>query len=222
MEAKAWNERYAAAERVWSVEPNVWVVEVVDGLEAAPTGAAGARAARCGAPRAGSMSPGRALDLACGEGRNAVWLAERGWRVTAVDFSAVALNRGRAASSAVKWIEADVVTWTPRDQAAFDLVALVYLHLPPAERRTVLGTATASLAPGGTLAVIGHDRRNLAEGVGGPQVPEILLDPGEVADELAALDIVRAETVPRPTPDGVALDTLVVARRPAPEPVDLR
>jgi SAM-dependent methyltransferase len=190
VDAKEWDTRYAAAERVWSVEPNMWVVEVVDDLP-----------------------PGRALDVACGEGRNAVWLAERGWQVTAVDFSAVALARGRTASDAVEWIEADVVAWAP-PPGAYDLVLVVYLHLTPGDRRAVLGRAAASLAPGGTLAVIGHDRRNLAEGVGGPQVPEILLDPAEVATELGSLAVARAETVTRPTPDGTALDTLVVARRP--------
>lgn len=190
MDAHEWNARYAAAERVWSVEPNIWVVEVADDL-----------------------APGRALDLACGEGRNAVWLATKGWRVTAVDFSAVALARGRAASDAVEWIEADVATWIP-PLRAFDLVLIVYLHLPADDRTTVLTHAAASLAPGGVLAVIGHDRRNISEGVGGPQVPEILLDPGEVAADLGGLVTTRAETVQRPTPEGIALDTLVVAGRP--------
>ena len=113
MDADAWDQRYAAAERVWSVEPNVWLAQV-----------------------ARDLSPGRALDLACGEGRNAVWLAERGWRVTAVDFSAVALARGRAGSEEVEWVEADVRAWAPPVDA-FDLVAIVYLHLPPDERRGV-------------------------------------------------------------------------------------
>jgi SAM-dependent methyltransferase len=209
MDAEAWNQRYAAAERVWSVEPNVWVVQVVDGLPA-------------------DRPPGRALDLACGEGRNAVWLADRGWRVTAVDFSAVALARGRVgsvgsggsggadAAGAVEWIEADVVSWAPAPGTAFDLVIVAYLHLPSADRRTVLTRAASWLASGGTIAVIGHDRRNIAEGVGGPQVPEILLDPGEVAGDLrgpGGLHVDRADTVERPTADGVALDTLVVASR---------
>jgi len=188
MDADAWDQRYAAAERVWSVEPNVWLAQV-----------------------ARDLPPGRALDLACGEGRNAVWLAERGWRVTAVDFSAVALARGRAGSEEVEWVEADVRAWAPPVDA-FDLVAIVYLHLPPDERRGVLAAARAALAPGGTLAVIGHDVRNLSDGVGGPQEPAILLDPAAVAAELAGLDVERAETVARPTPAGDALDTLVVAR----------
>ncbi|HET6949529.1 MAG TPA: class I SAM-dependent methyltransferase [Acidimicrobiales bacterium] len=191
MDADDWDQRYAAAERVWSVEPNVWLAEV-----------------------AGDLPPGRALDLACGEGRNAVWLAGRGWRVTAVDFSSVALDRGRAAAPAVEWVAADVRTWVP-PAAAFDLVAIVYLHLPPAERAAVLAAARDGLAPGGTLVVIGHDVRNLAEGTGGPQDPDILLDPGTVAAELAGLEVERAATVVRPTPQGDALDTLVVARRPA-------
>jgi SAM-dependent methyltransferase len=191
VDADAWDQRYAAAERVWSVEPNVWLAGV-----------------------ARDLPPGRALDLACGEGRNAVWLAGRGWRVTAVDFSAVALARGRAASEEVEWVDADVRAWVPPVDA-FDLVGIVYLHLPSDERRDVLAAATAALAPGGTLAVIGHDVRNLAEGVGGPQEPDILLDPGAVAAELAGLDVDQAETVTRPTPAGDALDTLVVARRVA-------
>jgi SAM-dependent methyltransferase len=202
MDAHEWDERYAAVERVWSVEPNRWLEEV-----------------------SRDLPPGRALDLACGEGRNAVWLADRGWRVTAVDFSTVALDRGRAASHAVEWIDADVRAWPP-PPAAFDLVALVYLHLPPVERRAVLAGAAGATAPGATLVVIGHDRRNIAEGVGGPQDPDILLDPAEVTAELRAaresegdgegvnarLEVTRAETVVRPTPAGAALDTLVVAR----------
>jgi SAM-dependent methyltransferase len=201
MDADAWDQRYAAAERVWSVEPNAWLAEV-----------------------AADLDPSRALDLACGEGRNAVWLAARGWRVTAVDFSAVALARGRAVSAAVDWVEADVRAWTPpspEGEGAFDLVAMVYLHLPPAEREAVVGTARRAVAPGGTVVVIGHDVRNLAEGVGGPQDPAILLDPRTVATELSAaggdgpgLSVVRAETVARPTPAGDALDTIVVARSP--------
>lgn len=190
MDADAWNERYAAAERVWSVEPNIWFAEV-----------------------AASLPPGRALDLACGEGRNAVWLAERGWHVTAIDFAGVALDRGRAASSAVEWVEADVRRWVP-PRAAFDLVGIVYLHLSPDERRTVLASAVAALAASGTLAVIGHDVGNLAEGVGGPQDATILLSPDAVARELAALgvEVTRAGVVERPTDAGTALDTLVVAQ----------
>ena len=227
MDADAWDARYATTDRMWSVEPNMWLEEVVAGLPPSGSpGAPGAPATESGSSavpgeRASAGSAGRALDLACGEGRNALWLAEQGWTVTAVDFSAVALERGRSAAGgdAVSWVEADVLTWTP-PAGAFDLVALVYLHLEDDERRAVLARSVASLAPGGTLVVIGHDRRNLTEGVGGPPIAHILLDPTVVAAELAAampspgLDVVRADTVPRPTPEGTALYTLVVARRP--------
>jgi SAM-dependent methyltransferase len=195
-----WDRRYAAAELLWSAEPNRFLAAEVAGL-----------------------APGRALDLACGEGRNALWLAERGWRVTAVDFSPVALGRARelAGRRAVEvgWVEADVRTWVP-PIGAFDLVALLYLQLPPGERRGVLAAAASALAPGGTLLLVAHDLANLAEGHGGPQDPAVLTTHGEVTAELAGLLIERAERVERPVslPDGGearALDTLVRASRPA-------
>ncbi|MFL6133228.1 MAG: class I SAM-dependent methyltransferase, partial [Nocardioidaceae bacterium] len=73
MDARAWDERYAASELIWSATPNRFV-------EAELT----------------SLPPGRAVDLAAGEGRNALWLADRGWHVTAVDFSLAGLDKGRA------------------------------------------------------------------------------------------------------------------------------
>lgn len=188
MDAEGWDERYRAADRVWSVEPNVWLVEATAGL-----------------------TPGRALDLACGEGRNAIWLHQQGWDVTAVDFSQVAIRKGIDADPAVEWICADVRTWEP--PGTYELVAVVYLHLPADERRTVLATAAGVVAPGGALVVIGHDVRNVAEGVGGPQDVSILLDPAVVAGELTGLEVIRADTVERPVGDAVALDALVVAHR---------
>ncbi len=119
-----------------------------------------------------SLAPGRALDLACGEGRNALWLAGKGWQVTAVDFSAVGLEKARRLASERELelilVEADVVEWEP-PVASFDLVVLMYLHLPAGARRRVLGAATRGLAPGATLLVVGHDSTNLTEGVGGPK-----------------------------------------------------
>lgn len=164
------------------------------------------------------LEPGRALDLACGAGRNAVWLAERGWRVTAVDFSPVALAeaRGLAADRGVdpEWIEADVVEWEP-PAAAFDLVVLLYLQVPPGERKRALGHAARALAAGGMLLVVGHDTRNLTEGWGGPKNPDVLYTAGDLAADLPGLAIVRAEQVPRPveTEEGerVAIDALVLA-----------
>jgi len=201
VDSSAWDERYAASpEPVWGVEPNRFVVESVDGLTA-----------------------GTALDLAAGEGRNAVWLAERGWRVTAVDFSPVAVERGRELAAhrgvPVEWRVADVTAYRPVP-GSYDLVLIAYLHLPAGELARVLDAARRSLRPGGTLVVVGHDRANLTGGTGGPQDPAILLTPEAVVDGLAGLRIQRAETARRPVPtsDGGsvdALDTVVVATRPA-------
>ena len=200
MDRDAWNARYADAELVWSAEPNRFLVQEVAGL-----------------------TPGRALDLGAGEGRNAIWLAERGWRATAVDFSGVGLQKARGLAEArgveVNWVEADLRSYSPaRD--AFDLVALIYIHLPDEERRAVVRRAADAVAAGGTLLVIGHDRSNLREGYGGPQDPTILFSPDDIIDDLAGIEglrVVRADLVVRPvmTDDGErsATDALVRAER---------
>jgi SAM-dependent methyltransferase len=165
-----------------------------------------------------TLPPGRALDLACGAGRNAVWLARRGWRVTGVDFSDVALQaaRGLAASARVdvEWIEADAVTW-PAESRAYDLVAVMYLQLPAAERRAALARAAAAVRPGGTLLVVGHDLLNLTEGVGGPTQADVLFTPDDVAAEIGGLVVEKSERVRRAV-EGAgrdAIDALVRARR---------
>src|SRR5689334_5266073 len=112
MDAAAWDERYAAADLVWSAEPNRFVAEEL-----------------------ADLPPGRALDLATGEGRNAIWLARRGWDVTGVDFSQVALDKGRrlAGDTVVRWVCADATRW--EEPASYDLVLLAYLQLPAEGRR---------------------------------------------------------------------------------------
>ncbi|MGH3441359.1 MAG: class I SAM-dependent methyltransferase [Nitriliruptorales bacterium] len=195
MDASDWDLRYREHELVWSVEPNRFLVEEV-----------------------GDLAPGRALDLACGEGRNAIWLAERGWEVTAVDFSQVAIDKARrlaaARSADVDWVRADVTAWAPDDPAAFDLVAVLYLHLPPTQRRDLFARLAGWVVGGGTVLVVGHDRENIEHGYGGPPYPEILLTP-DMAAELDGLDILKAGRVDRPveTEDGtaVAIDTLLRA-----------
>lgn len=168
-----------------------------------------------------ALEPGRALDLACGPGRNAVWLAERGWRVTAVDFSEVALSAARRLARArgvqVEWLRADVLDFQPEVEA-YDLVAVMYLQLPPRERRHVLGMARDSVAPSGILFVVAHDLLNLTQGAGGPSNPAVLYTPAELADDVRPLMVERAERVFRPVagsvPGPVAVDALVKARRP--------
>lgn len=169
-----------------------------------------------------ALPPGRALDVACGAGRNAVWLARRGWAVTGVDFSDVALRAARelAASAGVEveWIEADAVTWIP-PRRAYDLVTVMYLQLPAPERRAALGHAADAVGPGGTLLVVGHDLLNLTEGWGGPTQAEVLFTPEDVVSEIGGLVIESARRVRRAVAEGAgareAIDALVRARRPA-------
>ena len=193
-----WNARYAAAELLWTAEPNRRFASEVEDLE-----------------------PGRALDLACGEGRNAVWLAERGWRTTGVDFSDVALAKAeRLAASRgveVEWVLADVLEHEP-ERGAFELVAVLYLQLPHEQLAEVLHTSVGALAPGGTLVVLGHDTTNLTHGHGGPRDASVLFTPEDVVPHLERLVVERAEKVPRTVPledgEATAIDALVRARRP--------
>ena len=189
-----WDERHAARDPIESFEPDPTLVDEI-----------------------GSLRPGRALDLGAGDGRNAIWLASQGWHVTAVDFSGVALDRGRALATArgvrVEWQLADLLEWSP-GVGGFDLVTLFFIHLPPDERRAVYARAAAAVAPGGTLLIVGHDRTNLADGVGGPQDPTVLFTPGEVAADLAGFRVDRAEVVRRRAPDGRGpIDAIVRAVR---------
>jgi SAM-dependent methyltransferase len=189
MQAPDWDARYAEKAQ-WSADPNPLVAELVAGLP-----------------------PGRAVDLAAGEGRHARWLAGRGWDVTAVDFSAVGLDRGRAApdGDAVRWVVADVLTWAPTDPV--DLVLVAYLHLPEADTVALLTRAVGWLRPGGRLLVLGHDVDNLVRGVGGPQDAAILHSVDRLGPVAALLEVDRLAQVERQTPAGTALDTLLVGRR---------
>jgi SAM-dependent methyltransferase len=163
----------------------------------------------------GGWPPGTALDLGAGEGRHALWLAERGWRVTAVDFSSVGIERGRVLARErgldVDWVVADATTWTPEEGRTHDLVLVAYLHLP----EDVLSRAARWLAPGGALVVVGHALRNLTEGVGGPQDPAILHTTEQLRAAATGLDVERCEEVVRATDTGDAIDVVLVARRPA-------
>jgi len=197
MKSQDWDQRYATTELVWGAGPNRFLVsEVAD------------------------LTPGRALDLGCGEGRNAIWLAERGWRVSGVDFSQAGLDKARRLAVdrgvEVTWVRADLLDYEP-DHGAFDLVILMYIHLPAAQLADVMKTASAALAPGGTLLVVGHDLLNLSQGHGGPQDPELLFTPADIERVLPGLGIERAESVLRPvTVEGrevSAIDALVRAKK---------
>ncbi|WP_144124878.1 class I SAM-dependent methyltransferase [Catellatospora sichuanensis] len=203
MDAEDWNRRYAAADLVWSAEPNRFVAAALDGLP-----------------------PGRALDLASGEGRNALWLAGKGWRVTAIDYAQIAVDKGRERARQdrldVDWTVGDVLAYLPPAEG-FDLVLIAYLHLPPGQMAQVWALATRAVAPGGTLFAIGHDRTNPTHGTGGPQDPDLLWVPEELTRTLVAdgLTVDRAERVQREvaTDEGPrqAVDTLLQAHAPVPD-----
>ncbi len=166
------------------------------------------------------LAPGRALEVGCGSGTNAIWLASWGWRVTAVDWSAVALANGRASGHAagveIEWLERNLLEWAPPHRA-FDLVTIVYLHLPIEERDAVYAAAVAAVAPGGRFVMVGHDRINATEGVGGPP-SERLFTADEIAGPLVAadptLEVERAAVIRRAAPpERAPIDALLVVRR---------
>jgi 2-polyprenyl-3-methyl-5-hydroxy-6-metoxy-1,4-benzoquinol methylase len=174
MQREDWDRRYADVENLWATKPNRFLVAEVAGLPV-----------------------GRALDVACGEGQNAIWLASLGWEVTGVDFSQVAIRKATARAERdgidVRFVCADLVEYELA-RASYDLVLVMYLHIPSTRRRAVHEKAVAAVAPGGTFLLIGHD----------------------LASELPGVEIEKATTALRDV-DGEerdAIDTLVRARRP--------
>lgn len=170
MDAEEWDQRYRETTLLWTAGPNQWVEQ-----------------------HTAHLPPGRALDLAAGEGRNAFWLAERGWQVTAVDFSPVGIDKARelatqrdtASASRIRWVVDDVLTYSP--DMRYDLVLVIYLHLHAEQRRTAFRNAASAFAPGGTLLVIGHHSDNLTHGVGGPPDPAVLYNQHDIVADLDTL-----------------------------------
>lgn len=205
MDAADWDRRYSASDTVWSLTPNQFV------------------ASECAA-----LTPGRAVDLAAGEGRNAIWLAAQGWAVTAVDFSTVAIERGRSRDpqGRVDWVVDDALTAPLPD---VDLALICYLQLPGDQRRAVVRRAFDALSPGGTLLFVAHDLTNLTEGTGGPQDAAVLCTADDVLGDLRADSsnsmvvesagrVARVVSTPdthahRGEPSRTAWDTLVRVRR---------
>ena len=196
MDQNAWDERYRDKELLWKTEPNQFLVEAVAGLK-----------------------PGKALDLAAGEGRNAIWLAEEGWDVEAVDWSDVGLDKGRELAdrlgAKVAFSQEDLLTWLPSTEA-YDLVVIAYFQIQQMERQRVWRGAARAVRAGGRLVVVGHDSDNLERGYGGPQHAEVLYSTDEVVGVVADhLEVTRAEQMIRlvETDDGVreAFDNIVIA-----------
>ena len=197
VDAADWDRKYEGRELVYGEAPNATLVEVATTLER-----------------------GRALDLASGQGRNAIWLATRGWTVDAVDFSSVALTKAsRVAASAPRsvrerltWVHADVTQLSTEPN--YDLVLMFYLHLPPNERRAAVSTAVSALKPDGILMILGHHTANIESGIGGPQEAEILYTPEDLASDIGSrLTVLTAENRYRDVTGGTAIDALLLASR---------
>jgi SAM-dependent methyltransferase len=137
-EQSSWDERYGGEGRIWSGRPNAVLVD-----------------------EAGDLTPGRAVDLGCGEGGDAIWLAERGWQVTALDFSEAGLTRAaahaadRGVADRVEWRQADLRSWRPGGEQ-WDLVTSHFLHLLDDGMLEATRRMAEAVAPGGTLIVVGH------------------------------------------------------------------
>jgi thioredoxin reductase/SAM-dependent methyltransferase len=154
------------------------------------------------ATEAADLPPGRALDAGAGEGGDAVWLARRGWAVTALDLSRTALDRAaaavEAAGVALDTRQADVSSWEPGDER-WDLVTASFLHFLPPTRDDVLRRLAGAVAPGGTLLVTMHDGGDLSRGVQRPGLPEWYATGEQLAAVLDAGDweVEVAESRPR-------------------------
>jgi thioredoxin reductase/SAM-dependent methyltransferase len=183
----AWEARYRERPAIWSGRPNPQLVAEVDGRPA-----------------------GRALDVGCGEGADAVWLAERGWRVSAVDISTTALERaaahaegaGTEVAARIDWQHVDLREWPP-PQDAYDLVSAQFMQLPSDLRRAVFARLAAAVAPGGLLLIVGHDPSDLRTTVHRGHFPDMMFTAGSIAAELdpRQWDVRVAEARPRAATD---------------------
>ncbi|QBJ97209.1 class I SAM-dependent methyltransferase [Rhodococcus sp. ABRD24] len=160
-----WDERYASShDHLWSGKPNASLVnEVAD------------------------LTPGTALEVGCGEGADAIWLAGRGWRVTALDVSTVAIERaarhaadaGDEIAERITWTQADVLGWEPSTDR-YDLVTAHYVHLPTDPRDILFRHLADAVSPGGTLLIVGHHPSDLQTSIPRPPIPELFFAPDDV------------------------------------------
>jgi SAM-dependent methyltransferase len=180
----SFEEMYRGTDALWSGRPNTQLVA-----------------------EAADLPSGAALDVGCGEGADAVWLAARGWQVTAVDFATTALERGAARAAAageevaarIDWVRADVTSWTP-EKGAFDLVSAQFMHLPTDQRRALFARLADAVRVGGRLLLVGHDFSDVAAGAHRPPEPDRFFTAAEVAGALdpGVWNVLVAEPRPRP------------------------
>lgn len=163
-----WDERYRSHSAVWSGRPNIQLVS-----------------------EAADLAAGTALDVGSGEGADAIWLAQRGWHVTATDISAVALERaadharnvGDDVAARIDWVQVDVTTWEP-SRVTFDLVSAQFMHLPTPQRTSLFGRLAASVATGGCLLIVGHHPSDLQTSVPRPPLPDLFYTAADIAASL--------------------------------------
>lgn len=197
-----WDERYGSTDRIWSGRPNAQVVAQV-----------------------ADLAPGDALDVGSGEGADAIWLASRGWQVTAVDVSAVALERAANAAAAegervaarITWEQRDMLSWDP-GPARFDLVTAQFMHLPRPAQDSMHTRLAAAVRPGGTLLIVGHLHDELHAHIAPRFRPAediaATLDPADW-QVLVATAIERSGTGPDGEPVTLSDSILRAVRRPA-------
>lgn len=203
-DAASWDEWYRSSDSMWSGRPNPQLVA-----------------------EATDLAPGTALDVGCGEGADAIWLADRGWAVTAVDISAVALDRaagharraGDAVAGRITWRVADLTRSEP-GTASYHLVSAQFMQLPPTGRAALHRRLAAAVAPGGYLLVVGHHPDDMHATARRPPLPDLFFTAQDVA---AALDpvgwqVLTADTRARSAidPDGREVtihDAVLMARR---------
>lgn len=183
--AAFWDERYAGSQRVWSGRPNAQLVEQTE-----------------------QLAPGRALDLGCGEGADAIWLAERGWEVTGVDVSQVALDRAAAhaaeagVDARTTWRQADAFTAEGRATlpTGFDLVSAAFVHVPPDTFEAVYAHLAGCVAVGGSLLVLAHHPDDRHTGLRNSDLSHLLFTPEQVVAVLDAQSDQEWDVVVTATP----------------------
>lgn len=199
-----WDELYSSHSSLWSGNPNRHLIG-----------------------EASQLTPGTALDVGCGEGADAIWLAQRGWKVTAVDLSTVALQRAAAHAAQagteiaghIDWRHADLTAWDP-GAARYDLVSAQYMQLLPGPRETLFRRLAASVRPGGSLLIVGHHPSDQQTTMPRPHLPELYFTGDDIIAYLDAgqWEVISNTAAPRPVtdPEGRAVtihDTVLRARR---------
>jgi SAM-dependent methyltransferase len=162
-----WDERYRSADTIWSGNANPHLVAT-----------------------ATDLVPATALDIGSGEGADAIWLASRGWHVTGIDVSSVALARaakraaeaGEQIAGRITWQQADALSWDPAP-LQFDLVSAQFMYLPRPALESLHRRLAAAVRPGGTLLIVGHHPSDLETSMGRPNLPDLMF----TADQIAAI-----------------------------------